>query len=102
MGFKITELNGRGIGLEERFFLYNDLVDSKTRFVSFMGEQSRFDLAVIATDRFYGKKLVLDIQSNRFAIIGHDDLEEEGYLEHAFQISEEEAAELRAFLFEVV
>lgn len=90
------------IRLEERFFLYNDMVDSKTRFVSFMGDQSRFDLAVIATDRFYGKKLVLDMQSNRFAIIGHDDLEEEGYLEHAFQISEEEAAELRAFLFEVV
>lgn len=88
--------------MDERFFLYNDMVDSKTRFVSFMGDQSRFDLAVIATDRFYGKKLVLDMQSNRFAIIGHDDLEEEGYLEHAFQIAEEEAAELRAFLFEVV
>ncbi|RFU63789.1 DUF3055 domain-containing protein [Peribacillus glennii] len=88
--------------MEERFFLYNDLIDSKTRFVSFMGEQSRFDLAIIATDRFYGKKLVLDMQSNRFAIIGHDDLEEEGYIEHAFQLEEEEATELRSFLYEVV
>ncbi|RFU67216.1 DUF3055 domain-containing protein [Bacillus sp. V59.32b] len=88
--------------MEERFFLYNDLIDSKTRFVSFMGEQSRFDLAITTTDRFYGKKLVLDMQSNRFAIIGPDDLDEEGYLEHAFQISENEATELRNFLFEVV
>ncbi|MDQ0219660.1 DUF3055 domain-containing protein [Peribacillus cavernae] len=86
----------------ERFFLYNDIVDSKTRFVSFMGDQSRFDLAVITTDRFYGKKLVLDMQSTRFAIIGQDDLEEEGYIEHAFQIAEDEASELRDFLYEVV
>ncbi|CAH0344659.1 DUF3055 domain-containing protein [Bacillus sp. CECT 9360] len=88
--------------MEERFFLYNDLIDSKTRFVSFMGEQSRFDVAITTTDRFYGKKLVLDMQSNRFAIIGPDDLDEEGYIEHAFQISENEAIELRNFLFEVV
>jgi len=86
----------------ERFYLYNDLIDTKTRFVSFMGEESRFDLAITMTDRFYGKKLVLNLQSNRFAIIGHDDLEEEGYLEQAFQLTEEEAAELRGFLTEVI
>ena len=88
--------------MEERFYLYNDLLDTKTRFVSFMGEESRFDLAITITDRFYGKKLVLNLQSNRFAIIGHDDLEEEGYLEHAFQITEAEAAELSHFLQEVI
>lgn len=54
------------------------------------------------TDRFYGKKLILDMQSNRFAIIGPDDLDEEGYLEHAFQISAEEAEELHLFLTEIV
>ncbi|MFB5282985.1 DUF3055 domain-containing protein [Peribacillus sp. Hz7] len=86
----------------ERFYLYNDLIDTKTRFVSFMGEESRFDLAITMTDRFYGKKLVLNLQSNRFAIIGHDDLEEEGYLEQAFQLTEEEATELRGFLTEVI
>ncbi|WP_409302515.1 DUF3055 domain-containing protein [Peribacillus sp. SCS-155] len=88
--------------MSERFFLYNDLIDTKTRFVSFMGDNSRYDLAIIMTDRFYGKKLVLDMQSSRFAIIGHDDLEEEGYIEHAFHISEEEASELKSFLYEVI
>ena len=88
--------------MEERFYLYNDLIDTKARFVSFMGEEARFDLAIIMTDRFYGKKLVLNLQSNRFAIIGQDDLEEEGYLEHAFQITETEAAELTSFLMEVI
>ncbi len=86
----------------DHFYLYNDLLDTKTRFVSFMGEESRYDFAITITDRFYGKKLVLNLQSNRFAIIGHDDLEEEGYLEHAFQITEVEALELNDFLKEFI
>lgn len=88
--------------MADRFYLYDDLVPTKTRFVSFMGENQRFDLAIIQSDRYYGKQLVLDIQGNRFAIIGHDDLDEEGYLEYAFKLSEEDAEELRAFLRETV
>ena len=88
--------------MTNRFFLYDEKVETKTRFVSFVGENQRFDLAIIQTDRYYGKHLVLDIQGNRFSIIGPDDLEEEGYLEHAFQLSTEDAQELRSFLDEVV
>jgi len=88
--------------MSERFFLYDDTVETKTRFVSFMGENQRFDLAIIQSDRYYGKHLVLDIQSNRFAIIGEDDLKEPGYLEHAYQLNGEDAEELRDFLYEIV
>ncbi|KAB2332899.1 DUF3055 domain-containing protein [Bacillus mesophilum] len=88
--------------MSERFFLYDDLEDTKTRFISFMGENKRFDLALIRSSRFYGKQLVLDLQGSRFAIIGSDDLEEEGYLESIYQLSEEDAVELRAFLYEVI
>ncbi|CAH2714396.1 MULTISPECIES: DUF3055 domain-containing protein [Neobacillus] len=88
--------------MKERFFLYDDTEDTKTRFVSFVGENQRFDLAIVQSNRHYGKQLVLDIQGNRFAIIGHDDLQEEGYLEHAFQLNEADAEELRSFLMELV
>ncbi|WP_078544210.1 DUF3055 domain-containing protein [Litchfieldia alkalitelluris] len=88
--------------MSERFFLYDDTVDTKTRFISFMGDNQRFDLAIVKSDRYYGKHLVLDIQSNRFAIIGSDDLDEPGYLEHAYNLSEEDAEELRSFLYEIV
>lgn len=87
--------------MDNKFFLYDDTVETKTRFVSFMGENQRFDLAIIQSDRHYGKQIVLDIQGNRFAIIGPDDLKEEGYLEYAFNLSEEDAEELRSFLFEL-
>jgi hypothetical protein len=79
-------------------FLYDETENTRTRFVSFAGEEARHDLAIVTTDRFYGKALVLDLQSNRFAIIGPDDLDEPGYLEHAYQLSEAAADELRQFL----
>jgi hypothetical protein len=88
--------------MSERFFLYDDTENTKTRFISFVGENQRFDLAIIQTNRHYGKHLVLDMQGSRFAIIGQDDLQEEGYLEFAFKLNEEDAEELRSFLYELV
>lgn len=80
-------------------FLYDDREETKTRFVSFMGELSRYDLIIMKTGRFYGKSVVLNIQSNRLAILGQKDLQEPGYLEEAFQMNEAEAEELREFLY---
>lgn len=88
--------------MPERFYLYDDTVETKTRFVSFMGENNRFDLAIVKSDRYYGKHLVLNILSSRFAIIGEDDLKEPGYIEHAFDLDEEDAEELRDFLYEMI
>ncbi len=88
--------------VNDLFFLYDEPEDTNTRFVSFMGEATRFDLAITTTNRFYGKKIVINIQNGRSAIIGHDDLEEEGYLEFAFNLNEREAEELKTFLETVV
>lgn len=86
----------------ERFFLYDDVEDTKTRFVGFTGDSQRYDLAIVQSSRFFGKVLVMDIQHNRSAIIGSDDVEEPGYLEHIFNRSEEEALELREYLRELL
>lgn len=87
---------------QERFYLYDEIEETETRYVSFLGEHERFDIGIVKTKRFFGKSLVFNLQSNRFAIIGIDDLEEPGYLESAFQLNEKEANELRAFLLEVI
>jgi hypothetical protein len=94
--------NGEFI-MSEFDFLYDHAEETKTRFVCFVGDSlHRFDLAVTSTNRFYGKKLVTDLQTGRTAVIGPDDLDEEGYLEHAYKLTEEEANELRSFLTEVI
>ncbi len=86
----------------ERFFLYDDVEDTKTRFVSFAGEKLRYDLAILQSGRFFGKVLVMDIQFGRFAIIGPDDVEEPGYLEHIYNRTEAETVELREYLRELL
>ncbi|MFJ3389642.1 MULTISPECIES: DUF3055 domain-containing protein [Lysinibacillus] len=86
----------------ERFFLYDDVEDTKTRFVSFAGNRLRYDLAILQSGRFFGKVLVMDIQFGRFAIIGPDDVEEPGYLEHVYNRTEEDTVELREYLRELL
>jgi len=81
-------------------FLSDSTEQTSTRYVTFITPNlNRFDLAVLTTDRFYGKKLVIDMQTGRSAVLGPDDLEEEeGVLESVFRIDGEKAAELREFL----
>jgi hypothetical protein len=84
-------------------FLADTTEQTSTRFVCFITPgMRRFDLAITTTQHFYGKKMVTDLQSGRTAIIGPDDLEEEGYLQYAFRLSDEEAEELYKFLLQVV
>ncbi len=83
-------------------YLYDQTEQTSTRFVCFVGANRRFDLAITTTDRFFGKKLVMDIQSGRTAIIGPDDLEEEGYIAYAYQLNVEDAEELTDFLVQIV
>ena len=84
------------------FYLYDHVEKAGIRYVSFQGETTRFDLAIIQTAQFYGKSLVLDLQGKNYAIIGEDDLNEDGYLEYAFSISTEHAAELKVFLLQII
>ncbi|QPA23840.1 DUF3055 domain-containing protein [Mammaliicoccus fleurettii] len=83
-------------------FLYDDVEPSQIRFVGFVGEHSRYDLVLIQTDCHYGKTLVLNTQTNKFGIIGTDDLEEEGYISYILGVSDEEADEITAYLNEVI
>ena len=88
---------------KELDFLSDVTEETSTRFVTFITEKlNRFDLAVTTTNRFYGKKLVTDLQKGITAVIGPDDLEEEGYLEHVFRLNEDEAQDLYHFLSEIV
>lgn len=88
---------------QEFDYLSDSTEQTSTRFITLIGPaMKRFDLAITTTNRFYGKKLVTDLQSGRTAIIAGDDLEEEGYIEHVFSLSEEEANDLRNFLHQVV
>ena len=84
-------------------FMSDSSEETTTRFITFITPgMKRFDLAITTTSRFDGKKLVTDLQSGKTAILGPDDLDEEGYLAYTYKISEEEAEELKQFLYFVI
>lgn len=84
------------------FFLYDDTEDAHSRYVGFAGDHGRYDLAIVHTGRFFGKALVLNTQSNRFGIIGTDDLNEEGYVAHILGLEPEQGEEVEEFLRDVI
>jgi Protein of unknown function (DUF3055). len=89
--------------LKDFDFLSDSTEQTSTRFVTFITPGlARFDLAIVTTNRFYGKKLVIDMQSGRSGVLAADDLEEEGVIEATFRIGEEEAKELAQFLHMVL
>ncbi|WP_038090040.1 DUF3055 domain-containing protein [Tumebacillus flagellatus] len=80
--------------------MYDEHETTSTRFVGFVGDH-RWDLAITKTEHFYGKSLVVNIQSGRAGIIGHDDLEDEKLhlLANMFALDDEDTTvELRNFL----
>jgi len=84
-------------------YLSDSTEETTTRFVTLVTPLlNRFDLVITTTNRFYGKKLVTDMQQGITAIIGPDDLEKEGYIEERFRLNEEQAEELTQFLEQIV
>jgi hypothetical protein len=88
---------------EDLDFLYDTTEQTSTRFVSFVGPSlHRFDLAITNSNRFFGKQLVTDLQNGKTAVMGADDLEAEGYLEHIYGLTEEQSEELASFLLPII
>ena len=83
-------------------YLYDDNEPAQVQFVGFVGEESRYDLMLIQTDRHYGKTIVLNMQNNRYGLIGSDDLEEEGHVAYALGVNEAEGEEIQSYLNEVI
>ncbi len=85
--------------LKDYDILSDSTEQTATRYVTFISPSlHRFDLAILTTNRFYGKKIVIDMQSGRSSTLSQEDLEEEGVLENIYRITEEQAAELAQFL----
>lgn len=87
---------------EEHDLIKSSTETAKIKYVSFKGKYHRYDLAIINSKRFLGKKVVLDLRESRFGILDRDEIEKNGNLEHQFNLNEMEAEELRIYLRQIV
>lgn len=74
--------------------MYDENETTQTRYVGFVGNH-RWDLAITRTAHFYGKSLVIDLQSGRTGILNQDDLAEDKIhlLAETFGLTDEEQTE---------
>ncbi|MFD1039462.1 SAV0927 family protein [Virgibacillus byunsanensis] len=86
----------------EQDYILDKTVKKEVRYISFMGNLHRHDFALMEHREDPSKKVVIDLQRNRFAILGRDDIAKEGGIEHIFHVTEMEAEELREFFKQIL
>ena len=61
--------------------LYDEDENVKVRFVGFTTERTRYDFGIVYTNLFFGKPLVVCMQTGRSALLDPSDLADKEYLQ---------------------
>ena len=78
--------------------LYDEDENVKVRFIGFTTELARYDFGIIYTNVFFGKPLVVCMQTGRSTILDPEDLNDTEYLMTIFKMDDfQEAADLAEF-----
>jgi hypothetical protein len=78
--------------------LYDESEKAKVRFVGFISEHGRYDFGIVYTHMFFGKPLVVCMQTGRSSLLSMEDTENLEYLQKIFNLrSREEAEEIALF-----
>jgi hypothetical protein len=82
--------------------LYDEDENVKARFIGFMTEKTRYDFGIVYTNLFFGKPLVVCMQTGRSTLLDSQDLEDIDYLKSVFKVDYDEAAELAEFFLQTL
>ncbi|WP_071395484.1 DUF3055 domain-containing protein [Bacillus tuaregi] len=83
--------------------LYDEDEKVKVRFVGFTTEVARYDFGIVYTNLFFGKPLVICMQTGRSTLLDPQDLEDIEYLQAIFKIDDrQQAAALAEFFNETL
>jgi len=78
--------------------LYDESEKVKVRFVGFVSDHGRYDFGIIYTKMFFGKPLVVCMQTGRSSLLSLEDAENLEYLQRVYNLrTREEAEELSVF-----
>ncbi|GAA3407233.1 DUF3055 domain-containing protein [Paenibacillus hodogayensis] len=78
--------------------LYDSGEQANIQFIGFATDLARYDFGIVYTTAFFGKPLVVCMQTNRSSLLDHEDLDNIAYLQRAFRLNDREAEEVSAFL----
>ncbi len=79
--------------------LYEELEQGRVRFLGFTTNDIRYDFGIVYTSMFFGKPIVICMQTGRSSLLGPYDLENVQHLSEVFRLpSEEEARDVADIL----
>lgn len=79
--------------------LYNNDEMTRVRFVGFTTDKTRYDLGIVYTNQFFGKPLIICMQTGRSVLLDPNDLHDIESIQKAFQLNDKkEASDLIEFL----
>ncbi|PLS16524.1 hypothetical protein CVD28_15680 [Bacillus sp. M6-12] len=82
---------------------YDEQEKVKVRFVGFTTGEIRFDFGIVYTNMFFGKPLVICMQTGRSTLLEQKDLEDIEHLMSVFKLRERKhASDLAEFFFETL
>ena len=78
--------------------LYDEQENVKVQFIGFTTESARYDFGIVYTNMFFGKPLVICMQTGRSTLICAEEAENVDHVKKVFQIKcDDEAADLSLF-----
>lgn len=81
--------------------LYDTMETAKVRFLGFASEKSRYDFGIVYTNKFFGKPLVICMQTGQSTLLSSEDAVNLDHLQKVFRLDcPHEAEELSQFFRE--
>lgn len=68
-------------------YLYNDTESAQVNFFGFISDKSRFDFGIVYSHRFFGKPLVICMQTGQSALLSSEDAVNPEYLQKIFRLN---------------
>ncbi|GIP39746.1 hypothetical protein J31TS4_30260 [Paenibacillus sp. J31TS4] len=78
--------------------LYEEMERATIQFVGYASDRTRFDLCIVFTEQFFGKPIVICMQTGKSTLLCLDDLHHLEHLQAIFSLGPKEAEELSEFL----
>jgi hypothetical protein len=72
--------------------LYDEYEKVKVRFVGFTTKDVRYDFGIVFSNMFFGKPLVICMQTGRSTLLDPKDIEDLDHLQNVFRIDTKEQA----------
>ncbi|RBW70017.1 DUF3055 domain-containing protein [Bacillus taeanensis] len=79
---------------------YDEHENVQVRFVGFSTDDVRYDFGIVYTNMFFGKPLIVCMQTGRSALLDSSDVRDYEYLQSTFKIATRKEAEDLASFFE--